>query len=111
MTKYVSEDCYIEVRIGKSNHYLKIEEEKMEIKNIIYVAHVAELQEGKLANAYNEVCYTKKEAIHYCTEIVKKRLREIKESTLITAAELLRFMNDKVYCRLKEKRCMIFSYH
>ena len=69
----------------------------MEIKNVIYVAHVGELQDGKLANAYNEVCYTKKEAIHYCTEIIKKRLREIKEISLITAAELLRFMNDEEY--------------
>ena len=97
MTNDVFGGCYIEARIGKSNHYLKIEEEKMEIKNVIYVAHVGELQDGKLANAYNEVCYTKKEAIHYCTEIVKKRLREIKEISLITAAELLRFMNDEEY--------------
>ena len=69
----------------------------MEIMKTIYVAYVGELQDEKLANSYCEICYTKDEAIDFCTRTVRNRLCEIKDITNVTTSELLRFMNNDEY--------------
>lgn len=63
----------------------------------IYQASVGEGENGNIKQAYSEICYTKQEAVDFCLGIAHKRIREIKNLNILTAKDILDFMDDEIH--------------
>lgn len=69
----------------------------MEIIKRICEAEVKEFYKEDLVKTYNNFFFSKEEAVKFCTDVVKRRLKEIKELECVTPGSLMQFMNDEEY--------------
>lgn len=65
-----------------------------EVKRIC-LAEVREYYKDELVKSYNDFYFSKEAAVSFCTDIVRKRVKEIKSIELVTPGALLGFMNDE----------------
>lgn len=61
----------------------------------IFEAEVKEFYKEDLVKAYHGFFFSKEEAVKFCTDIVKERLKQIKGLELATPKSLLDFMSDE----------------